>query len=327
MSDLLRLLLGSGFAVALLLAVWGLSRVDRRWLFQLRAAFVRARAALTRFWTAFQRRHRLGLSARSRRAFVVICRRRRSRAANECTHPIVLAHGWMGVDALTLPGFRPEYFRGVRERLQANGHRVYVPRVSPFAGVRRRAEQLAEQLAKIDADKVNIIAHSMGGLDARYAISRLGLARRVASLTTIGTPHHGTPLADTTLIVRELPMLKRALISQLGLDLDAIHDLTTAQMLTFNDTVPDMPGVRYTSYVGWVRGGVHSVHALLAPGFAYLHRRAGHNDGMVPAASQRWGHVLDDVHADHWAQIGWSRGLDAGGFYAQVARRLAQSGF
>src|SRR5207249_8887306 len=43
---------------------------------------------------------------------------------------------------------------------------------------------------------VNIVAHSMGGLDARYAISQLGLGGRVASLITIGTPHLGTPLAD-----------------------------------------------------------------------------------------------------------------------------------
>ena len=85
--------------------------------------------------------------------------------------------------------------------------------------------------------------------------------------------------------------------------------------------------MRYTSYVGWVRGGLRDVHALLAPGFAYLNRRAGGNDGMVPAASQRWGNVLDEVHADHWAQIGWSRGFDAKSFYADGRARLARSGF
>jgi triacylglycerol lipase len=88
-----------------------------------------------------------------------------------------------------------------------------------------------------------------------------------------------------------------------------------------------MPGVRYTSYVGWVRRGVRDVHALLAPGFTYLNLRTGSNDGMVPAASQRWGEVLGEIHADHWAQIGWSRGLDARAFYAALARSLAQSGF
>ena len=72
-------------------------------------------------------------------------------------------------------------------------------------------------------------------------------------------------------------------------------------MAAFNDTVPDMRGVHYASYVGWVSGGVRDVHTLLAPGFTYLSRRTGDNDGMVPAASQRWGEVLGDVNADHWA--------------------------
>lgn len=323
-----HLLLWSAIALALVLAGYGLARRDPRWLDRLRAALAYLRAALLRSASALLPRvRRLATSAPEPRPIVPrVRRKRRSRAAAECAYPIVLAHGWMAVDALALPGMRQEYFRGVREHLQARGHRVYVSRVSPFSGIRRRAEQLAEQLASIDAEKVNIIAHSMGGLDARYAISRLGMAGRVASLTTIGTPHRGTPLADTSLIVRELPLLRRALISQFGLDFAGLYDLTTAQMMGFNDAVPDVREVRYASYVGWVRGGVRDVHALLAPGFAYLSRRTGHNDGMVPAASQRWGQVLGEVHADHWAQIGWSRGLDAKSFYAAVARALADSG-
>ncbi len=67
------------------------------------------------------------------------------------------------------------------------------------------------------------------------------------------------------------------------------------------------------------------MHALVAPSFTYLQRRAGRNDGTVPV-SQRWGAVLGEVQTDHWAQIGWSRGLDVKAFYAALARTLAQSG-
>ena len=42
---------------------------------------------------------------------------------------------------------------------------------------------------------MHLIAHSMGGLDARHMIVREGMAERVASLTTVGTPHNGTPVA------------------------------------------------------------------------------------------------------------------------------------
>jgi triacylglycerol lipase len=331
MSDESQLLLCTAAVLALAIAIYGLVRARGRWPSRLRAAFSHLGVAILRSRQRLRARVRRfaapTLRPRAKLGAPVLQSPRPRPVATECTFPIVLAHGWMGFDAFALPGMRHEYFRGVRDQLQAHGHRVYVPRVSPFAGVRHRAEQFAEQIATIDASKVNIIAHSMGGLDARYAISRLGLAGRVASLTTIGTPHYGTPLADTSLIVRELPLLGRALMSRFGLDFEALHDLTTAQMAAFNEAVPNMPRVRYASYVGWVRGGVRDVHALLAPGFAYLTRRSGDNDGMVPAASQRWGNVLGEVHADHWAQIGWSRGLDAKSFYATVARTLAQSGF
>jgi triacylglycerol lipase len=293
----------SALALLLAVAVYALVRTRGRWLRRRPSALPAARSELA-----------------------PVPRGQRARTGSECAHPIVLAHGFMAVDAFSLPGLPQEYFRGVRAHLLADGHRVYVPRVSPLAGVKRRAEQLAEQLAKIDADKLNIVAHSMGGLDARYAISRLGLAERVASLTTIGTPHQGTPLADTSLILRELPLLRRALTAQFGLDLEGLDDLTTEKMLAFNDAVPNMPGVRYASYVGWVRGGVRDVHALLAPGFTYLKLKTGRNDGMVPADSQQWGELLGEVHADHWAQIGWSRGLDTKDFYTALARLLARSG-
>ena len=51
-------------------------------------------------------------------------------------------------------------------------------------------------LAETGAEKVNIIAHSKGGLDSRYAISCLGMDKYVATLTTINTPHYGCDMVD-----------------------------------------------------------------------------------------------------------------------------------
>jgi len=240
------------------------------------------------------------------------------------THPIVLVHGFLGFDAIAIGNLRQEYFRGVRAHLESAGHRVQLVRVSPFAGVRRRAEQLAEQLAAIDAERVNIIAHSMGGIDARYAITRLGMQDRVASLTTIGTPHYGTPLADSAALLTGL-RLPRKLLAALGSDLDGFADLSTERMRAFNAEVPDARDVAYASYAGWLpKGG--RVHQLLVPTFALLHRLVGDNDGIVPASSQRWGEPLGDVAADHWGQIGWSNGFDVRRFYAELALALARRG-
>ena len=114
-------------------------------------------------------------------------------------HPILLAHGYFGFDRIGVGQLRQEYFRGVRARLEALGYSVIVTRVAPVGSIGLRAAQLARQIASLRVPRVNIIAHSMGGLDARLAIARFGLAERVASLTTIGTPHHGTPLAERVL--------------------------------------------------------------------------------------------------------------------------------
>ena len=65
--------------------------------------------------------------------------------------------------------------------------------------------------------KIHIIAHSMGGLDSRYMISKLGMADRVLSLTTISTPHHGSPIADIT-VARASPALN-VFMDHLGINI------------------------------------------------------------------------------------------------------------
>ena len=61
------------------------------------------------------------------------------------------------------------------------------------------AERIKEVIAETGAEKVNIIAHSKGGLDSRYAISHLGMDKYVATLTTINTPHYGCKFVDMLL--------------------------------------------------------------------------------------------------------------------------------
>ena len=241
-------------------------------------------------------------------------------------HPIVLAHGYFGFDAIPIPRFRTEYFRGVRESLNALGYEVHALRVAPVASVAFRANQLKQQIDALSAPRVNIVAHSMGGLDARYAIARLGLEHRVASLTTIGTPHHGTPLADRTRILLGDWARVRRMLNSVGANVDGLYDLTTRRMEEFNRAVVDSPGVAYSSVIGFVNTETPTVHALLAPGHAYLTKIAGPNDGIVPADSQRWGKVLGEVFADHWAQVGWSPGFDVRSFYVRLAEQLAELG-
>ncbi len=261
-------------------------------------------------------------------AWLLWCRlraRRVSRRTARLRHPLVLAHGLLGFDELSVAGVRHDYFHGLPARLARQAGDVHCPRVAAAGSVAVRAEALAACIRALPDRRVNVIAHSMGGLDARYAIARLGLGARVASLTTIGTPHLGTPLADAGTRLGERLGLRRAL-DLLGVGLDAFYDLTTARMAEFNRAVPDVRGVAYASVVGVARERGRT-HPLLLPGYLYLRGLAGENDGVVPAASQRWGEVLFEIEADHWAQIGWSEHFDAASFYEVLLSELRGRGF
>src|SRR4051812_38613348 len=169
--------------------------------------------------------------------FIAVRRRARlrravpARRAPLLRHPVVLAHGAFGFDEIAVAGRRHRYFRNIADELAALGATFHHPRLPPAGSVSLRAETLVSLLRELPGDRVNVIAHSMGGLDARFAISRLGLAGKVVSLVTIGTPHLGTPLAG-------LPISRM-------LGIPALADLTPAALERFNREVPDSRDVAY----------------------------------------------------------------------------------
>lgn len=267
------------------------------------------------WWWRFRRR-------RLRRGFSLLPRR--WRRPPRPRFPVVLAHGVLGFDEVGLGPNRHAYFRGVRDALERDGCRVIVPRLPAVGSIAERAASLARVVAEVDARRVNVLAHSMGGLDARLAIATLGLDRKVAALVTVGTPHRGSPIADLSSDVARRLGLIRAL-ELAGVRLEALRDLGTAEMERFNAAVPDAREVAYASVVGIVRRK-RRTSPLLVPTHLWMKRAWGENDGLVPAASQRWGQVLAEVEADHWAQAGWSRAFDAPGFYVALLRELRAMG-
>ncbi len=249
-------------------------------------------------------------------------RRARFRRPARPRLPVVLAHGFLGFDEIEVASRKHLYFRGIGAHLEGLGARIYSPRVPPASSIADRAQKLADLIRALPEPRVNIVAHSMGGLDARYAISRLGLAGRVASLITIAAPHQGTPLADAghALFGKITRLLRRIM------DLSAFGDLTTEGMRRFNAAVVDAPGVAYASVVA--KSGRLATNPLLWPSHLYLAETAGPNDGVVPTSSQARGEVVREIEADHWAQIGWwSRGFDAASLYEDLLRELRGRGF
>ena len=113
-------------------------------------------------------------------------------------HPIVLLHGMAGF--IQWGPF--EYFAGVPQALRDDGHEVFLCNVSPYQPIPVRAKQCGKQIDGFLDDSghkhVHLIGHSHGGLDGRYMISSLGFGDRIASLTTITSPHRGSLIIDAS---------------------------------------------------------------------------------------------------------------------------------
>lgn len=253
--------------------------------------------------------------------------------ADDRSRPIVLAHGIARFDILleilkqktklqeTKLTDQFQYFKGIKSHLEKDGFKVFHPN-QDFAGtVEVRAEQLKarvdEALSTTGADKVHIIGHSMGGLDARHMIVDKGMANRVASLTTIGTPHLGTVLADFVIDHGGfflMDSLRRVI------NLDGFADLKTSACESFNKRAEDAEtrnGVFYQTYAS--SEALRLVFAPLVPSWIFIRDHEGKNDGLVPLRSQQWQRELIaadgtrkpvtqnefPLPADHLNQVGW----------------------
>ncbi len=123
---------------------------------------------------------------------------------------IVLAHGIFGWGDTAQEGRKPPqaYYYGLQPFLKQEYRSradfeldISAPTVTYSDTVAGRGAQLKQAVESALAQAPNgtrahIIAHSMAGLDARWVITQNGMADRIASLTTIATPHRGTTLGN-----------------------------------------------------------------------------------------------------------------------------------
>ena len=218
-------------------------------------------------------------------------------------HPIVLAHGLFGfrsieVGRLTLAS----YFRGIPDTLRAAGNRVYVSKVPPIAGIKDRALELGREIdLAFPGQAVHVIGHSMGGLDARHLLSDPRWKGRILSLTTIGSPHHGSALADAA---REHAGPVYRALRSLKIDHKGFWDITKRAARAINRStcrITNVPcfcvaGDPLESDVCWP----------LRPLYLLLKDLEGPNDGLVSVESaQGFGRPLPHWPIDHFAQTNW----------------------
>lgn len=215
---------------------------------------------------------------------------------------IVFSHGIFGFHRFQIGPLRLDYFRRVEEMLRKKGYRVSFPAVPATAAIVPRATALAAALAEFNTEKIYLIAHSMGGLDARYLIHHLDPKHRIRYLITLSTPHHGTPLATWTLQNRGLVARTARMLGKEG-----IEELTPEACARFNEKIPDRGDVRYVSYAA--ARPVSEMPLLFRPWTRMLEAQQGPNDSQVSVASAHWGEFHSTVRAAHTEIVGWSFGL------------------
>ncbi len=212
-------------------------------------------------------------------------------------YPILMVHGVFFRDTKFF-----NYWGRIPRELETNGATIFYGNHPSAASVADSAAALKERilqiLAKTGAEKVNIIAHSKGGLDCRYAIAKLGIGDCIASLTTVNTPHKGCLFADYLLTKISADTQDRvaqtynSALKKLGeKDADflaAVHDLTDARCKELDQEMPTPEGI-FCKSVGSVL--TRSSGGKFPMNFSYhlVKHFSGENDGLVSEDSFAWG--------------------------------------
>lgn len=279
--------------------------------------------------------------------------------SNTLAHPVVLAHGMGGFDEFG--GFL-EYWGGVQAALRNHGVATYTAVVDPLNGSDVRGEQLAGFIDRVlectCADKVNIVGHSQGGIDIRVVVNAMGYGDRVASATSIATPHRGSAMAQILLELapgEAYPFvdLVAYLFSEIYTDpleqtnvRAALLWLSQEHLKAFDEEYPNDPKTAWYSYAG--RAGLtaiglpecggapltnpkahNPISPFLLPMWTLLGGLAGvDNDGLVTVDSAKWGEFRGCIPTDHMQEIGLGipQIFDHVGFYVEHIDFLATQG-
>lgn len=229
-------------------------------------------------------------------------------------NPVVFCHGLLGFDSVTIgPSIAPlrvKHWRGIKEVLEANGTEVLVTRVPATSSYIDRAMVLKEKISQVYPGRsVHLIGHSMGGLDCRYLATHLTDRNfQILSITTIATPHRGSPFADHFLaaVGRErIPQVITLLdlLPNGGGDGKAFECLTVEHMRQFNEETPDVDGIKYFSWGARYEPGL--IDTWKYPHSVILERE-GENDGLVSVQSAKWGTYLGTLEdVNHLDLVGW----------------------
>lgn len=264
-------------------------------------------------------------------------------------YPILMVHGVFFRDFQNF-----NYWGRVPAELERNGATIYYGEHQSAASVADSAEELADRIKSIvretGCDKVNVIAHSKGGLDTKYAIAKLGMDKHVASLTTINTPHTGCEFADYLLekapegLKDKVAKAYNSALKKLGDKnpsfIAAVSDLTASACRRLNNEIGGFDYRRhgvYTQSVGsWMKEAGSGAFPLNMS-YLLVKHFDGPNDGLVGEPSFHFGEnytFLENKKSkrgiSHGDMIDLNRenipGFDVREFYVQLVADLKKKG-
>ena len=261
----------------------------------------------------------------------------------ETKYPILLVHGVFFRDFEHL-----NYWGRIPEELKKNGATIFYGNHNSAASVKNSAKELKDRVEEIireeNCEKVNIIAHSKGGLDSRELISLL--PNKIASLTTVNTPHRGCEFADY--LLHKIPEKEQKSIAKkyesaaekLG-DINpdflaAVNDLTQEKCQKRNEELKNNPTVFYQS-VGSKLNHATSGKFPLNLTYHLVKLFDGENDGLVGEKSFEWGEKFTYLTVNgkrgisHADMIDLNREnieeFDVREFYVQLVNDLKEIGY
>jgi triacylglycerol lipase len=255
-------------------------------------------------------------------------------------YPVVLVHGIVAHDREGIIDF----WGRIPKKLEENGVKVFFGNTDAWGVFESNAKILAGTIDKIlretQSEKVNIIAHSKGGIDSRYLIWKYGFGDKVASLTTIATPHHGAEIADLIFSKKIVhsKTVKKALevfgkwYGDTNPDLYNINRQFTAEyMKEFNETVLMDERVYYQSIYTTMRNSFDDM--MFFNSHCYIKKVRGASDGTTSEYSAQWSGNIIKIEGgiSHAEIVDFKKrkisGVDIPDIYIKIVNDLSEKGF
>ena len=255
-------------------------------------------------------------------------------------YPVVLVHGIAVRDGT---GGIKSWGR-IPETLTDKGIKVFLGNTDAWGEYESNAailkQNIENALSQTGSEKVNIIAHSKGGIDSRYLIWKYDFGDKIASLTTLCTPHHGSEIADLlynqkithTKFTKKVLAVIGKLYGDTNPDLYSLNkQLTSADMKEFNRNVAQDDRVFYQSLSVAMNHILDDIWFFYS--YLYIKIARGKNDGVVSEYSTKWGSSTGEIKGgiSHAEIVDVKQrkisGIHIPGIFVNIVRDLQARGF